>query len=458
MGKQLIKNLSSRSSVLVTLSVCWFYFNFLTGAVGQSWQSVGDGFNWEVRCLYTDTIANLLYCGGGFKSSGALKVRGIAKWNGLQWDSLQSGIDDFHNSNPQPVHSIIQYENKIYVLGVFSTAGGIPSPGLARWNGANWDTLPCFPNNTGGWSNVINGSLYIYGYLTDICGQQCGLIAKYNGVNWTGIDYGTDTTFGLVDSYEIFQGDTYVAGNLLPIRDIFMWDGTQEVQLAQGIFGGGSFIDDIVIYQNELYVAGRFWQSDGNAGDNIMKWNGTNWSGVGGGLNNQVNDLKVYGGYLYAVGGFDHAGGIPASEIARWDGTSWSAIGPEVFDNVIESIEFYNNELYVAGGFWHVDTLTVNRIAKYTGSLTTRDFTKPSLGFYLTPNVSNSFITVSFSSALMEEAVLTATDAQGREQFRVLLPKQTMRKELDIAELAAGVYFVTVENERGNAVQKLVIQ
>jgi hypothetical protein len=454
--KRWLEILLFRCKVLVTLSVCCFYSNFLSVAAGQGWQPVGDGFNWEVRCLYSDTIDNLLYCGGGFKSSGALKVRGISKWIGLKWDSLQSGFDDFGTGNPQPTHSIIRYENKIYVLGVFSTAGGIPSPGLARWNGASWDTLQCFQNISGGRSNILNGELYIYGNFTNICGQQCRYIAKFDGTNWTGIDYGIDTTFGLIGSYEIFQGEPYIAGNLLPIKDIFKWDGTQAVQLGQGILGGISFINDITIYQNELYVAGYFWQSDGNAGDNIMKWNGTSWTSIGGGLNNQVNDLKVYGGYLYAVGAFDHAGGIPASRLARWDGISWSAIGPEVFDNAINCIEFYNNELYVAGGFWHVDTLTVNRIAKYTGPLSISDFTKTFFDFNLSSNPAGSIINVNFSHALTKEGILIATDVTGREHLKVFIPKQTLRKEIDIAELSSGIYFLTLVNESGSLTRKMV--
>lgn len=455
MAKQSIRNLlfNIKFILLNGVPIVLAFVSFR--GVCQYWQPVGAGFDSEVRSLFADTVDNLLYCGGSFKSSGTLRVRGIAKWNGANWDSLKSGFDDYNSSFPNPVNSIVRFQNKIYVGGGFSTAGGIQSKYLARWNGTDWDTLSCFSNRTLVYLRLLNNELLATSTFTSVCGQQCGLMALYDGANWTGLDYGTDTTFGLIDSYEIYQGNIYVAGNLLPIRDVFMWDGTQAVQLGAGIFGGGSNMNALAVYQNELYLAGNFWQADGNVGDNIMKWDGTSWSQVGGGLNQHVWALKVYGGYLYAVGSFNYAGNIPASCIARWDGTSWSALGPEIFDNGISCIEFYNNELYVGGGFWHIDTLTVNRIAKYTGPLSISDFSKPAFSFQLSPNPATSLLGISFSSST-GDAMLIATDAAGREQFRIFIPRQTIRKELDISELASDIYFITLESESGSVTKKFV--
>jgi hypothetical protein len=80
-----------------------------------------------------------------------------------------------------------------------------------------------------------------------------------------------------------------------------------------------------------LYVGGVIAGAGGVGANNIARWNGTSWSGVGGGLNDMVTALSVFddgsGPALYAGGRFGSAGGMPATLVARWDGTSWSAPG-----------------------------------------------------------------------------------------------------------------------------------
>jgi hypothetical protein len=55
----------------------------------------------------------------------------------------------------------------------------------------------------------------------------------------------------------------------------------------------------------------------------IVKWDGTQWSPLGSGMNQRVNALTVFddgtGAALYAGGIFGRAGGLAeANRIARW--------------------------------------------------------------------------------------------------------------------------------------------
>jgi len=60
--------------------------------------------------------------------------------------------------------------------------------------------------------------------------------------------------------------------------------------------------------------------------------------------------LAISGSSLYAGGYFTSAGGIPANHIARWDGTNWSALGSGVNDTVY-GLALSGNNLYTGGSF-----------------------------------------------------------------------------------------------------------
>jgi len=67
-----------------------------------------------------------------------------------------------------------------------------------------------------------------------------------------------------------------------------------------------------------LYIGGSFTAINGNpAMKHIAKWDGTNWSALGSGLNDWVVTITISGSNVYAGGGFNTAGGVSASRIAK---------------------------------------------------------------------------------------------------------------------------------------------
>src|SRR5207253_2224941 len=126
-----------------------------------------------------------------------------------------------------------------------------------------------------------------------------------------------------------------------------------------GFPGGNQSIFDMVVFRNELYVGGLFTQGGGCAGNYIMKWDGSLWHDVGGGMDGTVWCLKVYNDNLYAGGPFTNAGGSTARGIARWDGVSWHPLSTDILDLVLD-MAFYQNTLYVATNYRY------NNFAKYT--------------------------------------------------------------------------------------------
>jgi hypothetical protein len=345
-------------------------------AKSQNWDSLQGGIPYVtgVRVMYADTVDNYLYTGGNFYFlDNGKQFNMIARWNGTQWDTMQTGILGAGN-----VLAMTRYNGELYVAGGFSSAGGISARNIAKWNGNNWDSLPIQPVK---WTNsinsmtVINNELYIGGTFDTIAGMPVTGIAKWNGSIWSSLNFPNLQSFSSIFSIAEYNGEIYVGGNFsngIPndtLGEIARYDGTNWRSVGGGIHGSMADVASMVVYNGELYVGGYFFTASGNAGNHIQKWNGTTWSGVGGGtnLNNgQIHQLLVHNGKLYAMGVLQEAGGVPADRIAVWDGTNWCGLGSS-FDNVIMTGSVYKDTLYVGGGFQTIDGDSINCIAKWTG-------------------------------------------------------------------------------------------
>jgi hypothetical protein len=109
---------------------------------GTEWTKVGtkwNGSNGGVLCM--TVYKNELYVGGSFYKDLDPNApgNGIAKWNGTRWSSL-GGANEGYGTNCT-VFSMEEHNGYLYVAGCFTTAGGLPSTGIARWDGNNWCSM-----------------------------------------------------------------------------------------------------------------------------------------------------------------------------------------------------------------------------------------------------------------------------------------------------------------------------
>ncbi|HEX6812358.1 MAG TPA: hypothetical protein VF384_12090 [Planctomycetota bacterium] len=81
----------------------------------------------------------------------------------------------------------------------------------------------------------------------------------------------------------------------------------------------------------DLVAGGGFTTDGGVSASNIARWNGTSWSPLGAGMNDDVMALAVLAnGDLVAGGAFSSAGGAPAHFVARWNDRSNGQNAPTV--------------------------------------------------------------------------------------------------------------------------------
>lgn len=244
----------------------------------------------------------------------------------------------------------------VLVLGV--GAGALGQPCGARWSN------PTPPPDVAGSVFTLTvldddgpgphgPALYAAGLFTSVSGQAAGNIAKWDGAAWTPV--GGAGTNGAIFAMAAFDDDgpgphgpaLYVAGNFstaggMSAPYIARWDGTNWSAVGPGL-DGPSGARALVVFDDDgpgphnpaLYAGGYFTTSGATAVANVAKWDGAAWAAVGGGTDDGVTSLVVFDddgsgsnpASLYAGGLFAAAGGVAASRIARWDGSAWHDVG-----------------------------------------------------------------------------------------------------------------------------------
>ena len=426
-----------------------------------------------VNRLYTDTVDNLLYAVGGFSSMGGKKCYGIAKWNGQNWDSLGSGIrESFIWDQIQNVEDVIRFQNDIYIAGAFYKCGGKNIISLARWNGTEWFEVGGGLTDTSDfglsqWATVkdmevFNNELYIIGSFRTAGNINTKGIAKWDGQTWTDLSQGIINPNSLL-SYQslMFYNNELYLGAVAPIG-LQKRIGNTWVKVGPGI-KGDAWINCLEVYQNNLYVAGYFQTPAGNIDNSLFYTNGTSYFGTAGGvLPSNLLDIQEYKTELYACGQFNYAGFQPVDRIAKWNGTQWfnTNLSIQIPENNIPgtayAMEVYDGKLIIAGGFsaingvqtWNIGSVDFGPAGVGLSNLSQNAAVK------LFPNPAQTQVRIELDkNAKLQEIRLFNAIGQ-----LVLQQNATTENILDVSKLAKGIYVVHVQSDKGVLREKLMVE
>jgi len=256
---------------------------------------------------------------------------------------------------------------------------------------AQWNTLCSGTSDNNGFIvdfEYFQDTLYATGLFTKICGETVGHAAKWDGSNWYSVDIPHDG-----HAMEEIDGVLHFATYQFANDSNFVWRyyGDFVSALGEGVFnegGGTSYtpnLYDVIEYDGQIVASGDFNRVGDKDISGIMRWNGTEWDSLGGGLSGYLpgappilypHKMLVDGPDLWVCGNFSHAGGVEVNGIAGWNGTNWYSAGPG-FDQAVYGIAVYDGSMWAGGQFTTSGANEVASIARWNVS----QWQSPGFGF-----------------------------------------------------------------------------
>ncbi|MBP9082591.1 MAG: T9SS type A sorting domain-containing protein [Bacteroidia bacterium] len=264
------------------------------------------------------------------------------------WDSLGSNLRNTSLYN-------YEYNGKLLV-GIRDTVDNLYLSNVGVWDGNIWDTLGAGISGAIITSVEFNGHLYLGGQFMYVGGASFPDPRADNLTYWDGNQYHlTDyRNFGaIVRTLCVYNNELYLGAsqsfivNGLTHNNIIRFDGTTWNDVAGGVVGTFKEVLCMIPYNGDLIVAGRFDFAGSTQSTNIARWDGSQWYPMGDGLSYYVRSLYVdtLSNELYAGGSFTHSGSTQLNYIAKWDGNAWQPLGSGL-NGAVYGISLYKGGLY----------------------------------------------------------------------------------------------------------------
>jgi len=474
-----------------------FILHFSIAAPSQEWECPNmlvDDNVWE---LYPDSITDKVFIGGQFIYINGVYTGNLTAFDGQQHISLvdsSSGMNYCWNGGCSGVASIIRYRDKIIASLVrSSTYEAVPQiVGIGGWDGQNWHPLgggiaSHYSEFMDFWSPrpaydfcVDNDTLYAAGYFRYVDFLPAHGLASWDGAKWHIYDVPAPDPGAavLATSVSKYKGNIYLGGNFIvnldgqKVNDLIRFDG--EKWHDCGMVDGWTNIHDLEVFQDKLYVAGYFKQTEGpatgNAGNSIMSWDGQKWDDLGGGVCSSfgaIDDLFVHEGKLYVAGGFECIGGIEAYNVATWDGERWCSIGRSTFDRAVHAIAVWHDTIYIGGSFYEINGQPAKYFARYVGDHSTDTCSASfvsvpelpvahAVALTVAPNPAHSTVTLKFEGDVSANKPLrfSIINLLGQEVWSRL--SVSGREEVSLNGWPPGAYVAKVESGAGVAARVFV--
>jgi hypothetical protein len=424
----------------------------------------------------------------------------ILTWDGTEFSGL---ISNTVNSPSHKITCLLPYAGTLVVGGSFFWIGDQRTDQLARWDGTNWyptdlglpeamhmqcltehegeivagGTIFGIIRSTGGHAPWVQMSAGFFPYaLTSYHGVLYaggnGQFKSWDGSTWT--TAGGGITGNIADML-IFGDELVVAGTVsnaggLPVNMIATWDGTSWSTYDPGLdlpSGCRYQIHSLAEYEGDLVVSGEYYLDCLVPRSFYSRWDGTAWSSIPTPFDPYYDPayaMLEYDGKLVMAGKYDRQ----SDGLAMWDGTAWTHLGTGLNFDAYALAEFQGS-LMIGGGFTRVGSVPSPHIAQWnrqtTVGLPDVDPAPVLARLHAFPNPLRSRIRIAYELPASSFVTLTVHDVQGRLVHELLRGPGTPGPHELVwygagpsgRRLPAGLYFLRLSTPARTDVQKVVI-
>jgi hypothetical protein len=260
----------------------------------------------------------------------------------------------------------------------------------------------------------------------------------------------------------LYAGGDFTKAGEVDANRIAKWDGSQWSPLGSGMNGQ---VRALLAVGDELIAGGDFTTAGGVSAKYLAKWDGSQWTEFGGGMDNWVRSLALINGEMYAGGSFTKAGNDSVNRLAKWTGTHWVGFGsgmtPSQWGNpIVQTIVPLEDDIYCGGTFEVAGgkpSSFISRWMKWGVGIqepVSTDEEPSQLSIY--PNPSSGTITLNSAIFRKQPAILQITTPQGKLVLEKMIPAGAEEFSLDIKSFPPGVYSVSVNSNNQCIVKKLI--
>jgi hypothetical protein len=377
---------------------------------GSAWQPLGSGLDAQALALAVLPNGDVVV-GGTFATAGGIASPFAARWDGAAWQPMSAGLAAWVNAlhvrgNGELVASsngdVLRWTGAAWVplgpapgfavytfaetatgqllaggdtLGAvrvwtgsawapFTTATGriqetlTPLPnghliaggtfGLRRWTGASWVPLSASTGPVQALAATRDGGMIAGGYFAS--GASSTLAARWNGGSWQplpGLQGLAPRAVVQAPGGELLAAIDTSWGT----RSTFVWRGAawSFAPGGDGITCFASAADGVVL---------------GAVGNGILRWNGSGWDPLVGGITGSANRMVVLSDASIVVAGALDLGGGPAERVARWNGQTWTVLAHVWAGALVDA----GGELVVGGAFATIGGVPAQNVARFDGA------------------------------------------------------------------------------------------
>lgn len=333
----------------------------------DAWTAMGNGTDGAIHAAITLANGDVLVA-GQFTTAGGIATCGVARWDGT-WHAVGNGISLAPDA---VVLALAEAQNgDLFAGGEFLTMDGVGAQNVARWNGTSWQPLSTGIASTTTFAARVlslaapsSGELLCGGLFDTAGGLPARRLASWDGSNWSEVPGLPHLASQVLDVLERANGDLAVA--LGWYNGTAYWSRVNGSWVPLGTLAGHP---DTLFETSAGELVSAMSDAFGNPG--IIRWDGSAWQQLG--LLGFLQEVHVVANLpgaaatdLVVGGDFASLNAMPVRSLSKFENGIWSTAPATPGRGVSRLATGTDGSTYVAGGFVTLGGVPARRVARWT--------------------------------------------------------------------------------------------